>query len=40
MDQKVLVGTTDGLYEVGGGQPIQKAAAGHEVTSLAKGDSG
>ncbi len=40
MDQNVLVGTTDGLYEVDGGQPIQKAAAGHEVTSLAKGDSG
>ncbi len=40
MDQKVLVGTTDGLYEVGGREPIQKAAAGHEVTTLAKDGSG
>ncbi len=39
MDHKVLVGTTDGLYEVGGRQPIQKAAAGHEVTTLAKDGS-
>jgi len=39
MDQKVLLGTTDGLYEVGGHQPVQKAAAGHEVTSLVRGGS-
>ena len=38
MERKVLVGTGGGLYEAGGEEPIQ--FAGHEVTSLASGDSG
>ena len=38
MDQKILVGTTDGLYEVIGDR--HDRVIGHEVTSMASGDSG
>ena len=38
MQQKVLVGTTDGLHELNHGRPIR--VAGREVTALANGDSG
>ena len=38
MQPTVLVGTTDGLHELGEERRVQ--LAGHEVTSLARGDSG
>ena len=38
MQRKVLVGTTDGLHELQGESSVK--IAGHEVKSLATGDSG
>ena len=38
MQQKILGGTKDDLHDLGGGHSIK--VAGHEVTSLARCDSG